>query len=414
MCSRRKTATDSRLVSMSELETDIDTPEDEAPASGGDSWFDRGPESRDDGAHDGPLVDRERPRRRPLVPRVVFLGAAAFAVLASVAIAFGGWALAGASVAVPDVTGLTEGVARTRIAQAGLTLGSVERRFDEQPAGTVLSQFPDAELLVRRGTSVALVVSAGTEEFVMPDVLGLGITVARGLLEQAGLVVRIEAVESEEPIDTVVETVPAPGARVRTSEIVRVRIAAEGTTTSALLPFRMEGLLFVIDPAPPANGDVDITFEVSRRLRSLVEASGGRVVVTRSANETDAPAPVRAERAVETTEGVTAFIGLDAPEMAPGGLAVLVRDAQPPGTPDPISAILQDALVATLSELDVPVQRVSLEQDVVSEGFGVPAARVRLGALAVNEDVAAFRDPTWSDGIARAIYRALGERFGSR
>ncbi len=362
-----------------------------------------------------PLVVRERPPRRPLVPRPLLFVSGFVAVVLISLITFGGWFLAGSSVAVPDVTGLGEGVARTRIAQAGLDLGAVERRFDAAPAGTVLSQFPDPGVEVRRGTQVSLVVSAGTEEFTMPDVIGLGINVARGMLEQAGLVVRIEAVESDQPIDTVVETVPAPGARVRTSEIVRVRIAAEGTTSSALLPYRLEGRVFVIDPAPIQNSDVDITFEVSRRLRSLIEASGGGVVVTRSATETDVPAPLRVERAEEATPVVTAFVGLDAPEGPPGGLAVLAPSPELDTSPHRLAtAALADELATILGEPDVPVQRALLADDPVSEGIGGPALRVRLGAYGVQEDLAAFRDPTWSDAVARAIYRALGEQFGTR
>ncbi len=362
-----------------------------------------------------PLVVRERPPRRPLVPHALLFGLGALGVLVAGLLVFGGWFLAGATVLVPDVTGIPEGAARTRIAQAGLALGSVERRFDVEPAGTVLSQFPDPGVGVRRGTEIFLVVSAGTEEFTMPDVIGLGITVARAMLEQAGLVVRIEAVESDQPIDTVVETVPAPGARVRTSEIVRVRIAAEGTASTALLPYRLEGRVFVLDPAPDGDGDVDITFEVSRRLRSLIEASGGQVVVTRSATETDVAPPVRIERALETTPVVTAFVGLDAPEAPPGGLAVLAP--APDIDPSPhrqATGALADELTRILSEPDQPVQRAILAEDEISAGIDGPALRVRLGAYAVQEDLAAFRDPTWSDTVARAIYRALGEQFGSR
>jgi len=375
--------------------------------------------SNNDISHDvgsraeAPLVIRERPSRAPFVSRFLIASIAALVAVTALALTFGGWMYAAAAVAVPEVTGLAEGVARTRISQAGLSVGTIEKRFDQAPEGIVLAQFPDPAQQVRRGTQVSLVVSAGTEEFLMPDVTGLGIAAARGRLEQAGLVVRIEAVVSEAPVDTVVETVPAPGSRVRTAEVVRIRIAAEGSATSALLPYRMEDLVFVIDPEPPAIGDVDITFEVSRRLRSLVEASGARVVVTRSTTETDVVPTVRAERALEATPVVTAFIGIDAPETPPGGIAVLSPYDDVPASREPGVALV-DELVVLLSQPDIPVQRVFLADDPVARDVPAPAVRVRVGSFGVPEDLAAFRDPTWADTIARAIYRALGERFASR
>jgi len=316
-------------------------------------------------------------------------------------------------VTVPDVTGIQEGVARTRLGQNALSVSTVERRFDPQPVGVVLSQDPAPGVQVKRGSGVALVVSAGTEEFAMPDVIGLGIVVARAQLEQRGLVVHIEAVESDAPSDTVLETIPAPGATVRTSDVVRVRIATEETVPSALLPYALQDRVFVLDPAPAPTDDIDAPLEAARRLRSLLEATGARVVVTRSVTETEVAVATRAERAAETTPVVTALIGIDVTETAPGGLGVMAPD-QNDVPPDQFrtSSLLADSIIELLGEPERPVQRVVLSPDPVTTAVSGPVVRVRLGSFAVREDVAAFRDPTWSDTVAQAIYRALGAQFG--
>ncbi len=358
------------------------------------------------------FVERERPSRRPLVSRTliaVVLGAAAIIALA---LALATWYLSGIGMLVPNVIGIQEGVARARLAQAGLEVSSVERRFDVQPEGTVLAQSPGEGARLPRGGGVALVVSAGTEEFIMPDVTGTGINVARAQLEQRGLVVRIEAVESDQPSDTVLETIPSPGSLVRTSDIVRVRIASEGTASEALLPFPLQGTSFVIDPSPIIGADVDPPLEVARRLRSLLEASGAQVIITRSITETDAPAAARAQRASEAPVTLTALVGLDIVADAPVGLGVLVPGADTvPEQQAQASSQLADVLGRLLTEQQSGVTRSVLGSDPVVAATSAPSLRIRLGALASREDVAAFRDPTWSDTVARAIYRALGEQY---
>ncbi len=358
------------------------------------------------------VVSRERLPRRALLSRATALAVLGSFVLLLLIVAAIVWYGTGMLVTVPDITGIQEGVARTRLGQNGLTVASVERRFDAQPAGTVLLQDPASGVRVRRGSGVALVVSAGTEEFSMPDVIGLGIVVARAQLEQRGLVVHIEAVESDAAPDTVLETIPAPGATVRTSDVVRVRIASEESVPSVLLPFPLHDEVFVIDPSPVPSGEVDAPLEATRRLRSLLEAAGARVVVTRSVTDTDVAPAARAQRAAETTPSITAVIGIDATDSAPGGLAVLVPEQEGvAGDRFAVSSLLADEIIDVLGQPDSPVQRVVLPPDPVANAVSSPLVRVRLGSFAVREDTAAFRDPTWSDSVAQAIYRALGRQF---
>ncbi|MDY0088144.1 MAG: PASTA domain-containing protein [Coriobacteriia bacterium] len=334
------------------------------------------------------------------------------AALIALTLAFGTYYVTGIGFEVPDVTGLEEGVARARLAQAGLKVSTVERRFDPSPEGTVLSQSPLSGTRLPRGGGVGLVVSAGTEEFSMPDVVGMGINVARAQLEQAGLVVKIEAVDSDQPVDTVLETIPAAGSAVRTSDIVRVRIATNRGVSEALLPFAFQGMTFVIDPVSVKGAQVDSPLEVARRLRSLLEASGASVVVTRSVAETDTPVATRAQRAAETTGSIVALVGLDIVAETPAGMGVLTPDAATlPSAQVTASEEFADVLIGMLGGQGMNAARAQAGSDPVMAATSAPAVRVRLGALASREDMAAFLDPAWSDTVARAIYRALGERY---
>ncbi len=62
---------------------------------------------------------------------------------------------------VPEVVGLEEGVARTAIEDAGLTVGSVIFRADSAVAGTVLASTPAAGRKVRLRSAIDIVLSDG-------------------------------------------------------------------------------------------------------------------------------------------------------------------------------------------------------------------------------------------------------------
>lgn len=357
------------------------------------------------------MIERERPHRRPLLPRWVLPGVGgAFVLLIAV------WAAialldASARVEVPDIVGISEEVAAVRATQLGLELRVAERPFDPSEAGTILAQDPPAGSSLRKGESIRITVSAGTEEATMPDVVGQSIQLARARLEALGLVIKIDAVESDAPTDTVLATNPSPGATVRTSDIVRVTVASSGRATPALLPYRLDGQTFLLDPSPVETGTVDVPLEIARRLRSLLEASGAQVTVTRSLVSADTS---DASRSAAGAGAVSAAIGLEITVSGPGGVVILTPAREGGATAYQASVLLAETLSARLQEAGTASTRESSSNDAVLRAVTSPSARIRLGSTANPQDSASFRDPAWSDTIARAIYRALGERFGSQ
>lgn len=359
------------------------------------------------------MTERERPARRPIVPRWVLVSTLGVLTVIAIVVALVVTGALRSRVEVPDVVGLSEGVARARLAQGDLTMEVAERLFDASEEGTVLEQDPEPDSMLPSGDPVRLVVSAGSEEFEMPDVVGISLRIAKAQLEQLGLLVRLDPMESDAPKDTVLSTNPAPGATVRTSDMVRLVVAAETDASSALLPYQMDGVTIIIDPSTVASSGVDAPMEVTRRLQSLLEASGVDVTITRSATSTNTAPAGRA--AIVTAAGdSSAIVGLDIQETGTSGFTVvtLTEGAAPDSFQS--SRALADETARQLRVLSDSVTRSTVGDDEVLVAVDSAGIRVGLGSLSSPEDVTGFRDPAWSDDVARAIYRALGERFGTQ
>jgi beta-lactam-binding protein with PASTA domain len=94
---------------------------------------------------------------------------------------------------VPDVTltpatSITLATATTRLATAGLTVGSVaQETSDTVPNGRIISQSPVAGTSVPPGSAVALVVSLGVANRAVPNVVGQTQAAATTLIVNAGL-----------------------------------------------------------------------------------------------------------------------------------------------------------------------------------------------------------------------------------
>ena len=75
---------------------------------------------------------------------------------------------------VPNVIGMPQAEAEAAIQEAGLTVGTVTTRPDnDAPAGEVIEQAPLSGVEQPPGTAIDLVVSDGPEEFELPDLAGL-------------------------------------------------------------------------------------------------------------------------------------------------------------------------------------------------------------------------------------------------
>lgn len=91
---------------------------------------------------------------------------------------------------VPPLKGLSRTDATHRLADQGLELRRIEERgrYDDRiPAGHVVRQSPDARTLVKRGSSVTVILSLGPQRVEVPELDGRSLPAAQATLSGAGL-----------------------------------------------------------------------------------------------------------------------------------------------------------------------------------------------------------------------------------
>lgn len=92
-------------------------------------------------------------------------------------------------VKVPEVTGSTQAEAKAALTAVGLKVGAVTQQQEPaggKPAGTVLSQSPQAGTPLQTGQPVSLVVAQAPKESSVPEVVGQSETQAAATLGRAG------------------------------------------------------------------------------------------------------------------------------------------------------------------------------------------------------------------------------------
>jgi beta-lactam-binding protein with PASTA domain len=130
---------------------------------------------------------------------------------------------------VPNVVGLTSVAARTAIAAAELTLGTVTLLPSAAvPPGSVISQSPPGGAKVAAGSVVNLVVSSGPPPVVMPDVVGLTLDQATTSLTDAGLKLSAvtAAASTTVPAGSVIDQTPGAGTQVTTGSAVALVVSS--------------------------------------------------------------------------------------------------------------------------------------------------------------------------------------------
>lgn len=359
---------------------------------------------------DLPALDRVRPPRPPLVPTAVWVSAGiAFAVLALIAAGIL-TATSLARVAVPDIVGQSLGVATTRLQEAGLEVKVTERRFSTLPKDQVIEQTPSAGSQAQKGDTISLVVSAGSEEFSMPDVVGQGLTLAKGTLEGKGLVVVVEYVVSEDASDTVMSTSPAAGTTVRTGDTVRVQVATTSASGVTLQPYDLKGVDVVIDAAPPGSGVTsDPSMEVSRKLRALLEAADASVTMLRSSTTSSTLDADRARLASETS--ATVAVGFVVASTGDAGRVVSTEGTTTAGEAPPSAAIAAQ-IAQELGLTAPPVVSNAGTSDIVLQSTRAPWVRISLGSASQRDDEVHFADSEWLDTVAQSVYTAIGKVYG--
>ena len=128
-----------------------------------------------------------------------------------------------AQVKVPDVVGKPRANAEADLRAAGLAVRVNEVFHDTVAKGAVVSQKPDANVLVEAGSTVTIDVSKGPEVILVPDVRGKTEAEAKAELEAAFLVPKVVYVDSPDD-GIVVNQFPIPGASAKRGDTVEIEV----------------------------------------------------------------------------------------------------------------------------------------------------------------------------------------------
>jgi probable HAF family extracellular repeat protein len=127
------------------------------------------------------------------------------------------------TITVPNVAGLTQAAASTAITGVDLVVGTVTTQSSSTVAsGLVISESPVAGTKVSVGSAVSLVISSGTSQVAVPNVVGSTQAAATTAITGAGLVV---GTVTTQPSSTVASG-PAAGTKVNSGSAVSLVVSS--------------------------------------------------------------------------------------------------------------------------------------------------------------------------------------------
>jgi beta-lactam-binding protein with PASTA domain len=235
---------------------------------------------------------------------------------------------------VPDVIGLKQQVAETRIHDANLKVLTAQG-FSERPIGVVFKQAPGAGTQLDEDQTVTITISNGPQRKAIPDVRGQTEQAATTQLKDAGFAPAVKRVASTKQKDLVVDQDPLPGVTALRGSTVHVivsngkrpvvvpsvvglhqNVAVQKLTALGLVPqiqnaasTRPQGIVFA--QKPPAGKEVDKGSKVT--INVSTGSGGGTTTTTTTATTTTTST-------VTTTPGTTTTASAPVPNVR--GLAV--------------------------------------------------------------------------------------------
>ena len=210
------------MISQPENELDVRQPK---PQISGDRTGNTG---------SGQKISENAERRKRI--RILIDALIAVAVIAG--IFFGGKSIIDQSiftVKVPDVMGMDIDEAVAILKQAGLTETHKAMPNDEVDRNLVYVQNPEAEMTVRKGDAVILVISSGPVPFEMPSVTGMTADEATSLLSAKKMsITRDRAASTEVQKGRIISQIPAAGDQVTRDDPVTLTVSGGSTIVPVL------------------------------------------------------------------------------------------------------------------------------------------------------------------------------------
>ena len=161
-------------------------------------------------------------RKKLIIAVVLILALLAGLVIAAFAM---GW-IGPKNIKVPDVKCNTIEDAQLKLEKLDLNLEVVEyEKSDKYEAGEIISQDPEAGDMVRKNTTVEVVVSKGSDEALVPNVIGKSEEEATGILDAAGYKVKVREETSTATKGEVLNQDPSAGVKLKKGETVTITVS---------------------------------------------------------------------------------------------------------------------------------------------------------------------------------------------
>ncbi len=130
-------------------------------------------------------------------------------------------------IVVPDLRGLTLGLARDRLAPLGLEPGdTVSIPHGQTPKGLIIAQTPLPGQQARAGGHVSVGLSSGPPAVTIPNVIGYGARRAQNLLQRLGFEVDQMLEPSDRPNGTVLRSQPESGNKLSLPARIMIYVSA--------------------------------------------------------------------------------------------------------------------------------------------------------------------------------------------
>jgi beta-lactam-binding protein with PASTA domain/Ca2+-binding RTX toxin-like protein len=187
---------------------------------------------------------------------------------------------------VPNVVGLTQANAGTALTGAGLTVGSITTVNSATAAGIVLSQAPSAGTSSAPGTGVALTISLGPANVIVPNVVNQAQGVATTNLTNAGLVIGTVTTASSATVASgnVISTTPGGGASVAPGSAVNLVVSTGPAAAPGLVAAfgfdEVSGTIAINSANNVFNGAIRQAIRVDGKIGKALSFDGANDWVT--------------------------------------------------------------------------------------------------------------------------------------
>ena len=176
------------------------------------------------------------------------------------------------SAIAPDVVGLSaeDGIALAR--RSGLNWQQTDVNHDTLPAGTVISQIPEADASMEKGDSLVVTVSLGPVNATMVDYTGIDYEAAAIRLKERGFGVVAIKTTSTEPVGKVLAQNPQAGQTYAVGQDVELTISGGSTLVPEVTGFAPEKAIALLTENNLTPGETEYVEVVDESKIGLVMA----------------------------------------------------------------------------------------------------------------------------------------------